>query len=656
MNHFFKKQFAALLLVLAVSSSLCLSLYYFDNKYKHPGTQGMEGILSLSEQEIRQHSLHFLIHGWSFYPNTLLTPEDLKTAENTPYMIYTSIGEHTRFQRGIRPHGCGTYVLTLILPQTPRHYALELPEIYSSYNLYLNDDLVLQVGNPDPDAYSPKTQNRMVTFEAGGTVTILIAVSDYSHFYSGVVYPPAFGFPLTLNLMRGARLGLTLCLSLTGVLAAALACYMGIRMRHKNSLLFSLLCLTAASFTGYPLLHTAFSLSIQPWYALEIFGSYAMTFLVILLQNRICHVNRPMCRISASASAAFCFLALCYGLFSAYLTIPVMKGFSLLSTIYKLSAALYLMLISFHALYTEQLRSPLLFYSSIFYGTLLIWDRLLSAYEPIITGWFSEWGSLILIFCIGTFLWHELASAYAYSAMLAENHRQMQRQLAMQMEYTEQLKKRAEETQRLIHDFRQHLRTITEMTLQIKSQPDTSAMQQDLLDYLQALPKMNSLQKTNVPYSLCNHAAIDALLQYYNSAAVRQKIHTRLSLSLPEGIPLSDIEWCSILGNLLENALEACQRQSSKDPTIAVYSRETAHTLFLKIENSYDGYYFRSENRFLSRKSHNLRYGIGLESVKDIISFHGGTLDIHPDATIFSVRITLPIPESSFESDTQSLR
>ena len=58
-------------------------------------------------------------------------------------MIYTSIGERTRFDQpdGVTPHGCGTYALTLDLPETPAQYGLELPEIYSAYRLYLNGNL-----------------------------------------------------------------------------------------------------------------------------------------------------------------------------------------------------------------------------------------------------------------------------------------------------------------------------------------------------------------------------------------------------------------------------------------------------------------------------------------------------------------------------------
>ena len=253
------RQLLALLLAVVLGSALCLSLYVWDNKYTRPGAQPMDGLLTLTDEELEQTDLHFLIHGWAFYPGVLLTPEEWTAHGTEHYMIYTSIGEHTRFDQpdGVTPHGYGTYVLTLELPEDPAQYGLELPEIYSAYRLYLNGNLELQVGEPDLEHYQPRTQNRMVTFTGSGFTTILLAVRDDSHFYSGLVYPPALGTPLAVNLSRGLRLGLAVCVTLCGVLGAALAAYFGVRMRHKNALLFALLCLAGSLFTAYPILHSA---------------------------------------------------------------------------------------------------------------------------------------------------------------------------------------------------------------------------------------------------------------------------------------------------------------------------------------------------------------------------------------------------------------
>ena len=52
--------------------------------------------------------------------------------------------------------------MTFFLPERKEAYALEIPEVFSAYNLYLDHDLILQMGEPAQG--TPLVQNRMVTF------------------------------------------------------------------------------------------------------------------------------------------------------------------------------------------------------------------------------------------------------------------------------------------------------------------------------------------------------------------------------------------------------------------------------------------------------------------------------------------------------------
>lgn len=481
-----RRQLFALLLAVALGSALCLSLNAWDNKCTRPGAQPMNGLLILSEEELARTELHFLIRDWAFYPGALLTPDELSGAER--YMVYTSVGQRTRFDQpdGRSPHGSGTYALTLSLPEEPAEYALELPEVYSACRLYLNGHLALQLGEPDPEAYLPRTQSRVVTFQGGGLVTIVLAVSDFSHFYSGLVYPPVLGAPQAVSLNRDIRLWLAVCVSLAGLLGAVFSCCFGLRARRSDALLFALLCLTAALFTAYPLLHAAFALPPRPWYALESFGCYLMMALVVVLQNRLCLIEHPVDRAAECVSFGFSLAALCYGLCAPHLSVPVMRVFSLLILLFKVSTAFYLLAAAFSAVRRRVEQAAPLLFASVFYGTLLLWDRLLPAFEPVLTGWFVEWGSLVMILVIGYVLWWDIAIAYTHGLALAAEYRQMERQLAMQTEYVDQLSARAAENRRLVHDFRHHLRTLSELAVQLADRPDAPEAVQ-LQRYLEEL-------------------------------------------------------------------------------------------------------------------------------------------------------------------------
>ena len=82
----------------------------------------------------------FLIDGWEYYSGRLLSPEDFSSMPPIPDE-YLFIGHYGGFEAGSKngsPHGSASYRLDIRIPEDDRSYALELPEIFSSYRLYIN--------------------------------------------------------------------------------------------------------------------------------------------------------------------------------------------------------------------------------------------------------------------------------------------------------------------------------------------------------------------------------------------------------------------------------------------------------------------------------------------------------------------------------------
>lgn len=641
------KRMLALALTLVLSSLFFLGLYTFDNKYTHGGVQPANGLIDLTAQELAQVPVHYLIKDWIFYPGVLLGPEEFASGSPDRYSVYTDIGERVRLDDlGAKdsPHGSGTYVLHLRLPAGRAVYALELPEIFSAYRLFVNDFLYAQMGNPDPDHYEARTQRRQISFEADGAATIVLAVSDFSHYYSGLVYPPAFGSPERLNTLRGALLGICLFIDTLSLVAAALALYLGLRMKEKNALLFAPTCLVMCTFTSYALIHIV-SLPVFPWYALELTSGYLFALLVVVLHNRICDAGYLTRRISTGIAAAVCLLSLVYGLSAAFLTVPVIEAFSTMVAGFKLLSAGYLIVTAALSLRRQVGRAAPLFYASAIYAAALVWDRLLPNHEPMLSGWFAEWGSLALLLAIGYTLWRDLVTAYSYSLAFAEEHRQVTRQLGMQVEYAKLLAARGAENRKLIHDFRQHLRTMNGLAARFNTAETATLVEQELAEYLERLAQSMSAGRRPGGTNRCfsTNPAVDALLQYYNALADEKGYVAELQLDLPEHLPLGDVELCTVLGNLLENAVEACQRMAVGERTIYIRTSCTERRCIIQINNSYDGKLLRQGERFLSRKTAEQRFGVGLESVREIVERNGGMLMLDVSQELFSVGVALPI-------------
>ena len=94
-----------------------LGLYQFNNKYSQNTIQAANGILALSEEELQKSPVRFLVSGWAFYPDALLTPEEIR--DESHYMRYLSIGEQTNFSSPANPspYAAGTYQMTFFLPE-----------------------------------------------------------------------------------------------------------------------------------------------------------------------------------------------------------------------------------------------------------------------------------------------------------------------------------------------------------------------------------------------------------------------------------------------------------------------------------------------------------------------------------------------------------
>lgn len=630
-SRFFRRLLTALL-VFAAASAFCLLLYRCDNKYTQSASQAIAGTLFVSEEDLSAHPVRSLWNGWTFYPDVLLTPQTY-AARDTSTARSVQIGAYNNFAFGRAdqaPHGCGTYVLTLLLPETPHQYLIELPEVFSAYRFYIGEELVLSSGETDAAGYRTQLQNRAVSFEGSGTVRLLLAVRDESWIYSGMTYPPAFGTALGVNTQRAVRVCLSAAMLTLMLLFALFALWLclGSMRCPPNSRLFLLLSLSTAVLLSGPVVHALKALPVQPWYTIELASGYLTTLLIVLLHGRICAPPPAVRKAAVLVCTGVCGVALLCGACAAHLSEQVFHAFSDLTILFRLAVTIYLLGSSIYAARRQELYAGALFCADIFYSALFLWDCLLPAYEPILGKWFSEWGCLLLVCVLGAVFWKEIAQGYRRSLTFAEEQRQMERQLAMQKAHFLQISEKIEESRRQRHDFRQHLRTIASMAGDPEAQ-------------LSYISRITALSEATRPESYCHDPAVDALLYYYVCSARRAGIAISLRVELPEDTAAFNVQFCTILGNLLENALEACCRlPENAEKSIRLHMKLQFRRLYVVLENTYDGQVRRYGNHFFSRK--HTGSGIGTASVRELTRHLGGTVEFDPQERIFRVVLILP--------------
>jgi sensor histidine kinase regulating citrate/malate metabolism len=110
---------------------------------------------------------------------------------------------------------------------------------------------------------------------------------------------------------------------------------------------------------------------------------------------------------------------------------------------------------------------------------------------------------------------------------------------------------------------------------------------------------------------------------------------------LPHDFNIESYQLNIIIGNLLENAIEAAGR--SEEKRLSLYVSTQRGMLFINLSNSYNGTLRKNKGRFLSVKPDKRAHGLGLQNVKRMVREMNGEMLIEHDENDFSVKIMLYI-------------
>lgn len=161
---------------------------------------------------------------------------------------------------------------------------------------------------------------------------------------------------------------------------------------------------------------------------------------------------------------------------------------------------------------------------------------------------------------------------------------------------------------------------------------------QEALDFLNELFEEPNDQKLKIARS--GNAIVDTLLNNKYSIAKKAEINFNVNLFIPHKLPFKEKDLCIILGNSLDNAVEASKL--CEDKFIDVYIVCKKEALSIVIKNSYCGKLKKdSKGTLLSTKKDIKNHGIGLISIRKIVDSYDGEIVIKTDNNIFCLTILL---------------
>ena len=157
-------------------------------------------------------------------------------------------------------------------------------------------------------------------------------------------------------------------------------------------------------------------------------------------------------------------------------------------------------------------------------------------------------------------------------------------------------------------------------------------------DYLDALEKELDHVDTLVK---SGNMMVDAILNSKLTLARRQGISINCKVRVPEKISVEDVDLCVILGNLMDNALEACRLIEERERFLRIYMTVNKSQLYLSIQNSARAEPDFDERNYITKKRGN--HGLGMKRVQAAVEKYHGYLNLANEPGIFAAEVTMPV-------------
>lgn len=182
------------------------------------------------------------------------------------------------------------------------------------------------------------------------------------------------------------------------------------------------------------------------------------------------------------------------------------------------------------------------------------------------------------------------------------------------------------------HDYHNHIQTM-KAHLALEQPKELESYLSKLDD---DLTSVDTVMKTG-------NVMVDAILNSKISLALSRKINVKAKATVPKELEISEIDLCVIIGNLLDNAMEACMKQTNEnDRFIRIYIDILKEQLYISVSNSVGGE-IRKNGKTYSSTKNSASHGFGLMRVDRIAEKYEGYVNRQNEEGVFATEVMLPL-------------
>ncbi|MDE6923668.1 MAG: GHKL domain-containing protein [Acetatifactor sp.] len=180
------------------------------------------------------------------------------------------------------------------------------------------------------------------------------------------------------------------------------------------------------------------------------------------------------------------------------------------------------------------------------------------------------------------------------------------------------------------HDYHNHIQAL-QASMALEKYDEVNAYLRQLND---DLSNVDTIIKTG-------RVMVDAILNGKINIASQNNIPVNARARIPEKAPVTDVDLCVIIGNLLDNAMEENRKLPSDDRFIRVYIGQKNTWFYLAFTNAAGKKQVKQGSLFASSKGSD--HGFGLARAESIVKKYGGLFSADSEDGGFTTEILIPL-------------
>ncbi len=263
------------------------------------------------------------------------------------------------------------------------------------------------------------------------------------------------------------------------------------------------------------------------------------------------------------------------------------------------------------------------------------------AHEALSSDWDRNVSMEIRIFVTVLFVMLYVINilTYIFSYLISRNRQQLLEKELIQQKQSAELEM-AQLTADSLTELREIRHDIKNQYLYMKTLLEKERYE-DLNDYFEKFTGKISSQLFR--YIDCGNKGISAVINMERIKAERMKIQMNVNVVVPETLPFETVDVCSMMTNILDNALEECERIGSAKSVNVIMNTQGNDYLYFCVVNPTEDTKSGKVSKLPTKKKNRSGHGLGMSIVNKIAEKYDGYYNCHIENGEFIAEVLLNI-------------